>query len=253
MDPYLEPHWLDVHTKLATYAADNLNERLPPDLIASTEERVAIESESGEDHVFGPDVRVFEPPADETTAVEEPAKGMISAPLRLIAQVEPITERFVKIIESGTERLVTVIEFVSPTNKRPQGLHAFRSKRAELLASGVNFVEVDLVRAGDWRALIRPHRCGKRATSLYRVAIRIPRDPAAVYLHPIRLQDHLPEIVIPLRPTDVDVKLDLQSLLDRAYANGRYQLRLDYRKRLNPPLEGQDAQLAERIAQGASK
>ena len=29
MDPYLEPHWPDVHTKVVTYAADELNTRLP--------------------------------------------------------------------------------------------------------------------------------------------------------------------------------------------------------------------------------
>src|SRR4051812_9068202 len=122
MDPYLERHWLDVHTKLVAYAADVLNEKLPSDLIASTEERVAVESESGEDHVFGPDVRVFEAPMDLSTAIEELPGGAVAAPFRLLAQVEPIIERFIRIIEARTERLVTVIEFVSPTNKRSGGL-----------------------------------------------------------------------------------------------------------------------------------
>jgi hypothetical protein len=247
MDPYLEPHWLDVHTKLTTYAADTLNEKLPPDLIASTEERVAVESESGEDHLFGPDVRIFEPPADETTTIENPAGAAVAAPFRLLAQIEPITERFVRIIEAGTERLITVIEFVSPTNKRPEGVAAFKSKRAELLASGVNFVEVDLIRAGDWRALLRPHRCGKRATATFRVAIRVPKDPAAVYLHPIRLQDRLPSIPIPLRPNDPEIKLDLQALLDHAYASGRYERRLDYSKPCTPPLDPADATWTDQL------
>lgn len=46
MDPYLEPFRLDVHGKLATYVADALNEKLPNDLVASIEERIAIQSES---------------------------------------------------------------------------------------------------------------------------------------------------------------------------------------------------------------
>ena len=95
-------------------------------------------------------------------------------------QVEPITERFIRVIEAGTERLITVIEFVSPTNKSGEGLHAFRAKRAELLASGVNFVEVDLVRAGDWQALLRPHACPPEAVSPYRIIIRVPDDPAGI-------------------------------------------------------------------------
>src|SRR5688500_1583674 len=110
MDPYLEPHWLDVHTKLVAYTADDLNARLPDDLVASTEERVAVESDRGEERTIGPDVRIFEPPA-ATTAVAEspPAAGAVAAPYRLLAQVEPITERFIRVIEAGTERLVTVI------------------------------------------------------------------------------------------------------------------------------------------------
>ena len=50
----------------------------------------------------------------------------------------------------------------------------------------------------------------------------------------------LPSIRVPLRPTDADVRLDLQSLVDRCYANGRYD-DLDYRAEPNPPLEAEDA------------
>jgi hypothetical protein len=60
MDPYLEPHWLDIHTKLVAYSADALNVVLPQSLIARTEERIAIASEADEPHQLAPDVRVFE-------------------------------------------------------------------------------------------------------------------------------------------------------------------------------------------------
>lgn len=241
MDPYLEPHWLDVHSSLATSARDALNRRLPDDLVASVEERVAIESDAGTDHIYAPDVRVSEPPSAVTTVVEEPAGGAVAAPYRLVAQVEPVTERSVQITEAGTERLVTVIEFVSPSNKRGAGLQAFRDKRAHLLASGVNFVEIDLVRAGDWRALLTPHHCMPKAVSLYRVAVRVPEDPAAVYLHPIRLQDPLPSIPLPLRKNDPEVRLDLQALVEHAYVSGRYHRRIDYGKTPTPPLSADDA------------
>lgn len=253
MDPYLEPHWLDVHSSLAIGARDALNRALPADLIASVEERVAIESETGGDQLFGPDVRVFEPPADETMIIENPADAAVIAPFRVLAQVEPITERFVRVVEAGSERLVTVIEFVSSTNKRGEGLHLFRSKRGELLASGVNFVEIDLVRAGDWRALMRPHRAGKRITTTYRVTFRVPKDPAAVYIHPIRLRDRLPSIVIPLRERDPQIKLDLQDLLDHAYSSGRYEKRINYRKAPEPPLEADDAAWADQLLKSVEK
>lgn len=145
MDPYLEPHWLDVHTSLVSGARDALNALLPDDLIASAEERVAVESDSGGDRVFARDVRVFEAPGAGATTVEAPAAAAVGMPYRLLAHVEPITERCIRIVEARTERLITVIEFVSPMAKQRDGLHAFRSKRAALLASGVSFVEIDLV------------------------------------------------------------------------------------------------------------
>jgi hypothetical protein len=240
MDPYLEPHWLDVHTSLVSGARDALNRQLPADLIASAEERIAVEGDS-EDRLLAPDVRIFEPPIELPLFIDESVEDTaISLPYRLLAQVEPITERFIKIIDAGTERLVAVIEFVSPTNKRGEGLHAFRSKRAGLVASGVNFIEIDLVRAGDWKALLRPHGTTKRA-SLYRATVRVPADPGAVYLQPIHLQDKLPEIHVPLRRDDPKLTLALQPLLDLAYENGRYARRINYHNDPVPPLDANDA------------
>src|SRR5688500_6037869 len=109
MDPYLEHHWLDVHTRLVTYAADWLNEHLPAELVATTEER---------------EVR--------------------DAPSVLPVDLDPITERFVKVMDSSGERLVSVVEVVSPTNKRSPGLEKYVEKREELLGSDVHVVEVDL-------------------------------------------------------------------------------------------------------------
>jgi hypothetical protein len=252
MDPYLEPHWLDVHTKMIAYAADDLNERLPEDLVASTEERVAV-AEEGEDRLIGPDVQVLESPVQEQAKTDLPAAVAGLAPYRLTALDEPITERFIRIVEIRTERLITVIEFVSPTNKRKRGLHAFRRKRAELVASGVNFVEVDLVRSGNWRALLRPFRCPSKALSLYRATYRVPHDSEASYLLPIPLNQPLPSIVVPLRPNDPLVRLDLQALLDRTYEKGRYWRRINYTQPLDPSLAGEDAAWAEELLRAAGK
>ena len=164
-----------------------------------------------------------------------------------------MTERFIRIIEAGSERLVTVIEFVSPTNKRGDGLRAFRAKRSELLRSGVNFVEVDLVRAGDWRALLRPQVCPRNAVSPYRVTVRLPDEPEAAYLHPVWLRDVLPEVTVPLRRDDPPVRLALQKLIDQAYGNGRYARRLDYRRPLDPPLDAEAAAWAEGLLRAAGR
>jgi hypothetical protein len=132
MDPYLERHWEDVHTKLVTFAADMLNTRLPEDLIASAQERTAVGTgKDGDDRIFGPDVKVTELAAEETWVAENPGVAVVAAPYRLaVALPDPIIERFIHVIEAGTERLVTVIEFLSPTNKRRQGIrHSAASAR----------------------------------------------------------------------------------------------------------------------------
>src|SRR4051794_9246635 len=124
MDPYLEPHWLDVHTALIGEARRVLNRSLPPGLVARAEERVAVESDDERLHRVGPDVRVFSP------STADPAEGAggvaaIEAPYKLVVDLDPIIERFIRIIDQQGQ-LISVIEFVSPTNKRQPGLSRFR-------------------------------------------------------------------------------------------------------------------------------
>jgi hypothetical protein len=55
-------------------------------------------------------------------------------------------------------RIVTVIEFLSPTNKvRGPGQDEYLKKQSELRQGGVNLVEIDLVRSGDARFGVAPH------------------------------------------------------------------------------------------------
>jgi hypothetical protein len=253
MDPYLERHWLDVHTKLVTYSADALNTRLPPELIARTQERIAIESEDDVPDRLAPDVRVLEAVQAMQSEPSSSGSAMAVAPYRLVALIEPITERFIEIIEATGERLVTVIEFPSPTNKRGEGLKAFRSKREKVLAGRVNFVEIDLVRTGDWRKLLRPHSPRRGTGSPYRATVRAIRDPEAVYYYPMSLREPLPAIRIPLRRDDPQVDLQLQPLVEQAYANGRYARPLDYSKPPDPPLDTEDAAWAEEVLKAAGK
>lgn len=253
MDPYLEPHWLDVHTKLVAYCADALNARLPEELIARTEERVAIESEEDAPRRISPDVRVLEAVGAGSARTATASENGGLAPYRLVAILEPITERFIEIIDSTGQRLVTVIEFVSPTNKRGKGLDAFIEKRDELLSGGVNVVEIDLTRSGDWRQMLGRHLCPPDARSVYRATIRVPEDPMAVYLQPISLREPLPALRIPLREGEPPIELALQPLLDQAYQNGRYARTIDYKRPPEPPLESDDAAWADELLRRAGK
>jgi len=148
---------------------------------------------------------------------------------------------------------LTVIEFVSPTNKRQPGLDAFREKREELLRGDVHVVEVDLVRAGNWRALMRPELAPPEAASLYRATVRTAGRRPRGYLFPITLRQPLPDVPIPLRRTDRPVPLPLQALFDAVYEDGRYDQTVDYSRPLDPPLEAEDAAWAEQLLRAAGR
>jgi hypothetical protein len=51
---------------------------------------------------------------------------------------------------------------------------------------------------------------------------------------------------IPLRSTDPDAILDLQSIIDQAYDRGRYD-DIDYSQPLSPPLPPVDAEWAQQL------
>lgn len=251
MDPYLERHWTGVHNLLISYAGDAINERLPEDLSVVTEERVAIESPDEEGaRSYVRDIRIVKRPDD--SGVEEEAGGVV-APVRLYTYVEPVREAYLTIVESGSQRVITVIEILSPANKRGQGLVEFRNKRNEFLKGGVNLVEIDLVRGGDWRKLMSPQKVSAKHSTKYRVATRLASDPGATYLHPIRLADRLPAIHVPLRKSDAEVKLDLQELIEKVYANRSFDRRINYREACEPGLEGEEAAWADGVLRGAGK
>ena len=70
------------------------------------------------------------------------------------------------------------------------------------------------------------------------------RNRRELYVLPLR--QRLLSLPIPLRPTDSPARLDLQALVDQAYASGRYD-DLDYSAELDPPLAPDDAEWARAI------
>jgi hypothetical protein len=160
-----------------------------------------------------------------------------------VVDLEPVKQRFVRII-SQDGQLITVIEFISPSNKISNGMDAYLEKRSELLAAGAHLVEIDLVRQGNWRALMKPHICPAGAVSSYRVTVRTAGSPRRAYVYPIRLQDSLPEIQIPLRLTDPRLMLNLQPMIETIFVDGRYGRTLDYTQPLDPPLSAEDQAFA---------
>jgi hypothetical protein len=241
MDPYLEAHWRDIHAGLVVYASDALQEVLPRAFRARIEERVLLESPQGlADHPRFPDVRVVEYTSRRGLAVQPEAGAAVAEPLLVDTETEPLSETYLEIIDrSSGNRVITVIEFLSPSNKTPgPNREQYRRKQRKLCASDVNLMEIDLNRFGVHTLAFPLQHLKPQARTSYLTCVRRTTRPgqAEVYLMP--LWQRLPTVKVPLRPEDADVTLDVQALVDKCYRNGGYEGTHNYATDPDPPLLG---------------
>jgi len=253
MDPYLEAHWLDLHNSMVHLTKASLQPQLGDALVARSEERIIVEDPIGVPRLIGPDVRIVEhgPPGEGA----QPARVAVAEPLMFVMESEPITQRYLEIIDVTTDgRVITVIEFVSPTNKLPgDGRRKYQEKQEECRDARVNLVEIDLTRSGERELLVHRWSGARQHESTYQVSLWRATSPSRCWLYPIRLQDRLPAIRIPLRPTDPDAIVELQELIDTAYEASRYDRTTDYRRPCGPPLDGEEAAWSDELLKAAGK
>jgi len=253
MDPYLERHWGDVHTSVVTYARNRLQKFLPRDLRARVEERVVVSSWDRPRSLY-PDVRVIETERIPRRSHRGGASIAVAQPLVIDLADESETQRFVEIREvSSDSRLVTVLEVLSPSNRRPgDGQEQYLREQQELLQAGVNLVEIDLLRGGDWVVAVPLGVLEPSVRTPYRVVVRRGWRRLQAEYYPIALSDRLPTINVPLRPTDSDVALDLQALLDQSYEDGGYD-DIDYNTSPDPALPQHEARWAAQLLRRAGR
>ena len=225
MNPYLEVQWSDVHTALIAYIRDALSEHLPDDLRSLAEEHLTVMA-NGNEKSYRADIAVVDwdknlPPLwqpDKESGLES-----VAAAEPEVLVVEPETNRWVEIRER-TGELVTVIEVLSPRNKTtPSGRKEYRDKQTNLIRSGINLVEIDLLRCGEYVGLAEETLLRKHDPDQTRHIVTVFRafcpNRREIYYCP--LSKPLPTIRIPLRPSDPDTPLALQPLIDRSYQTGR--------------------------------
>jgi hypothetical protein len=251
MNPFFQADWDDVHINLLTSIQSAISEELPSDLMVRAEERVQV---AEVEKAYRVDVAIVEPwengfppvwrPEDQSarsTTVTEP----------LIIHVEPEKERWLE-IRDVRGRVITVIEVLSPTNKSAGGAQTYRQKQRELLASGVNLVEIDLIRGGQHVVAVPLERLPSDAVAGYLICVarQLGGDPGRREVYPCPLRQPLPTIRVPLRAGDPDAPLALQRLIDECYRIGRYWLS-DYTRELEPPLSAEDAAWVQERLQAA--
>ncbi|MBI4672739.1 MAG: DUF4058 family protein [Chloroflexi bacterium] len=241
MDPYLEDHniWPGFHHSLAEEIKGRLNAKLGERYYADVELRTVGERiEIGAPHVMYPDVGVYESELREIAAVYEFETVVAATPAPLTRPSRKPGElklRAVRVYLTGTNRLVTTIELLSPYNKRySEGLREYQEKRARLVDSPVHLVEIDLLRGGDRPG---PEVAEPPIDTDYVLLVNRYRglQDRVSEIWPVALNEPLPLLPIPLLPPDADILLDLNAGMREIYQRGAYAKRIDYRAPLPPP------------------
>lgn len=247
MDPYLEATtiWPDVHAGLIAAMRRQLQPRLSPRCVAVIVPYTAFETiDVNLSRFLVPDIAIVERDQQSSLAATTVAPAPVVGALEV--EIETRYSRL-EVRTVGDETVVTVIALLSPANKRPgaDAADAYERKRREIIRSPIHLLEIDLLRGGRRPSLATPWPPTPYVVMLSRADQR-PR----VEIWPIHLQDPLPIVPVPLRAPDPDVPLDLNAALSDAYAEGRYDLRIDYRNSPPPPplTPADEAWLTERLA-----
>lgn len=241
MDPWLERPMLfpSLHNNLITYLQAALNAALPPGYVATQANRVWVDIEALSD----PDVSVFGPRRSSGGAAEGSLGGLMAVAVDTVS--DPIEEPYLEIHSDEDDRLVTAVEVVSRSNKKAgdSGRTAYQNKQVEYRASGVNLVEIDLLRGGPHTTAVPEHRLRAAAGRFdYHVCVMVAGVPNKYFVAPIRLEDPLPTIPVPLTRDVEPVSVALQPVFDRCYDDGGYARLARYaRQRPDPPLTPEQA------------
>jgi hypothetical protein len=230
MDPYLEGiRWPGFHHDLATEIKRQLVPKLRPKYYADTATYFLLDSE--DDVAIGenlyPDVDVFDRGGGGFPGTQL-GTGTATAPVRLqLALPHPMPHSRVEIRDLANRKLVTGIEFLSPTNKKGAGRKQYLRKRKRLLKSSAHLIEIDLLRRG--RRL--PLR-GDVPHAVYFILLSRAEERPDVEVWPLALLDTLPTIPVPLLHGDADVTLDLQQAVTSVYDLSAYDDLIRYQ---DPP------------------
>lgn len=251
MDPYLEQPgiWIGFHGQALSAIVAQLVPQVTPSYVVQLEEQRFIHEHPANQRrqVDRGPVAFGNGPWPDAAA--RATCGVMKAPVQVrLPVVDVQRQRYIEIRDRRNRCLVTVIEFLSPSNKRSgPDREQYLTKRGEILASRANLVEIDLLRCEPALPTESP-----RPECTYSVLVsRSERRPSADFWS-IGLRERLPIIPVPLRPGEPAATLDLQAVLDKVYDEGGFSCLID-NSLPDPPLGDKDLSWAQELARARSK
>ncbi|MBD0261558.1 MAG: DUF4058 family protein [Tolypothrix sp. Co-bin9] len=228
MNPYLENplFWSEIHNLLIAAIFRRLNPQLRPKYRVAIEKRVyqTIDEDSllvGVADVAVQSIQKMPLPEPTSIAVASPVVEAVTVD---VTMPETVKETYLEVRDVATQEVVTVIEILSPKNKRPgEGRNAYVKKRLQVLGSYTNLVEVDLLPDGKPIQLLQ-----NNIQTDYRILVsRASKRPKAD-LYAFNLPNPIPSFPLPLREGDTEPLLEIQTLISELYNEGNYDLVIDY-------------------------
>lgn len=199
MDPYLEgPDWLDFHVVFITALRGALSRSLPSHYRTRIDERVnLIETRSYDRTLYKPDLSIERRPHGMAGipaiqgAVGTVSRNRITLPL---PAVEEIRETHIEISHKPSNKLVAIIEILSPWNKAGgAGNSEYLAKRRQVLRQPVHLIEIDLLMCG----LRLPLDVPLPPADYYALVSRSDQRPNCE-VYPWKLRESLPTLAVPL-------------------------------------------------------
>jgi hypothetical protein len=245
MEPYLEQaiFWSSFHTRFMVAIADAITPNLRPKYYVEVETRTYIDETDEELLVEIPDALVLASNQNATSTIrtqnavhDRPTKVRLPIP-------EEVRERYLEVREVRTGEVITVIEVLSPKNKRSgTGRTAYEKKRQSVLRSQTHLVEIDLLRGGS------PMPMSQMEKTDYRILVSQASSRPVADLYGFTLREPIPSFLLPLKLEDEGFVVNLQEIFSGVYDRGSYDMRIDYRQPVpRPKLSAGDQQWVDEL------
>lgn len=153
-------------------------------------------------------------------------------------QKEEHQEPFLEIrLKSSNDKLVTLIDMVSPVNRtHPEARRHYNLRRQEARLEGANLVELDLALQG---TTCLEADLSTLTESQYVCSVTRAGRPIKHELYGTVLTKRLPRVRLPLLSDDRDLVLDVQALINRVY-DRCFEGQIDYQHDPHVPLSDAD-------------
>ena len=250
MNPYLEQprFWPGVHNDLIAQLRTSLGPQLPPQYRMEINERFELDVVWPVDDTKSRDVI---PDISVTTDRAQTGRVVVAEPPApansvAVATPAPVRVAYLEVRQAPDDRVVTVVEILSPTNKAPgSGRTDYIRKREDILASDVNLVEIDLLRGGESMPLTTPV-----PPCHYHILVSQERWRPSARLFPFLVQNAIPKFPLPLLEGESAIEADIGPLLAGMHHTGRYNMAVDYGKPPPAPALDEETQqwVDERLA-----